>query len=57
MNPVLILLILIGAVILWFLLSGFFIDIGKFTNFFVDGTKDVMFKEDEEKEKEDNEET
>lgn len=52
MNPVLILLILIGAVVLWFLLSGFFNDIGKITNFFLDGTKDVMLNENEEEDEE-----
>ena len=42
MNPVLVLLILIGAVVAWFLLSGFYRLIGGFTKHLIDNAKSAM---------------
>lgn len=48
MNPVLILLILLGAGLLWFLLSFSFGAFGKFTNKMKDNAKNAMFEEEKE---------
>ena len=48
MNPVLVLLILIGAGLLWFLLSFSFGFFGKFTNRLKDDAKKAMFEDEEE---------
>lgn len=50
MNPVLIFLILIGAVILWFLLSFVFYPLGKFVYRIWKDANDEMNREDKEKE-------
>lgn len=42
MNPILILLIMIGAVVSWFLLSGFYRLIGGFTKHFIDNAKSAI---------------
>jgi hypothetical protein len=42
MNPVFVLFVLIGAVILWVLLSGLFRLIGGITNHFIDNTKKAI---------------
>lgn len=54
MNPVFILLVLIGAVALWFLLSFVFLPLGKFIYRIGKDATDAMNKDnnDEEKEKE-----
>lgn len=57
MNPVLVLLILIGAVLLWFFLSGLFRGLGAIATKVVDNTKDVILEdENDEEEKSGNEE-
>lgn len=53
MNPVLVLLILIGAGLLWLLLSFSFGFFGKITNKLTDDAKDAMFEENKEITKED----
>lgn len=45
MNPVLIMLILIGAVIAWFGLSTLFRSIGKVVNGLADEAKNAMYDE------------
>lgn len=42
MNPVLVFLILIGAFVSWFLLSGIFRLIGGITKYFVEKAKKTM---------------
>ena len=57
MNPVLVLLILIGAVLLWFFFSFLFRGLGAIATKVVDDTKDVIFEdENNEEEKSGNEE-
>lgn len=43
MNPVLILLILIGAILLWFIMADEFKHIGKFFNSLASNVKDEMY--------------
>ncbi len=42
MNPVFVFLVLLGAVILWFLLSGLFRAIGSLTQHTIEKTKDAL---------------
>jgi hypothetical protein len=42
MNPVFVFLVLLGAVVLWFLLSGMFRLIGGITKYFVEKAKKTM---------------
>ena len=50
-NPIFIFLVLIGAVLLWFLLSFIFgFDIGKITNRIINDAKDTISEEDGGKE-------
>lgn len=42
MNPVLVMLILIGAVVAWFLLSGLYRIIGGLTKHFIDNAKNAI---------------
>lgn len=51
MNPILIILIFIGAIILWLLLAGVFGFVGKISYKIFDDAKNAMFEE----EKDDNE--
>ena len=51
MNPVLILLILIGAVLLWFILADEFKHIGWFFNSLADNAKDEMYDKDQKNER------
>ena len=57
MNPVLIILVILAAILLWFLLSFAFIPIGKFVSRIVKDAIDIMNKEitEEREEKEKNE--
>ena len=48
MNPVLILLILIGAVLLWFVLSNLFRIVGRVFNGLADNAKREMYDKNEE---------
>ena len=50
MNPLLVLFIVIGAVILWFLLSFTFGFFGDITNHIKNKTKRAMFEEDSDEE-------
>ena len=52
MNPVLILLIIIGAIVLWFVLSSLFRSIGGVVNSLADDARYAMYERDEN---EDNE--
>lgn len=49
-NPVFIFLVLIGAVLLWFLLSFMFGFIGKITNRIINDAKDAISEDDGGKE-------
>jgi len=51
MNPVLIMLILIGCVGLWFLLSNVFKTVGQIMNIFADDAKNAMFDKENDNEK------
>lgn len=42
MNPVFVFLVLLGAVVLWFLLSGLYRLIGGITRYYVDKAKEAM---------------
>ena len=52
MNPAFILLVLIGVVVLWFLLSFVFFPLGKLVYRIVKDAIDEMNREENEKEKE-----
>ncbi len=54
MNPVLVLLIILGAILLWFLLSFSFGFFGKFTNRLKDDAKKAMFEDENNDIKGDN---
>ena len=45
MNPVFVFLVLLGAVVLWFLLSGLYRLIGGITKHYVDKAKEAMSDE------------
>lgn len=51
MNPVLIILTIIGGALLWLLCSFLFRPIGKISKKLVDDAKDAMFEEKENEEK------
>ena len=48
MNPIFIFLVLLGAVVLWFLLSGLYRIIGGVTKHYVDKAKEAMSDESNE---------
>lgn len=52
MNPVLVVLILIGGRLLWLLCSFLFRPIGKISKKLVDDAKDAMFDEEEKENEE-----
>lgn len=52
MNPVLVVLILIGGGLLWLLCSFLFRPIGKISKKLVDDAKDAMFDEEEKENEE-----
>ena len=51
MNPVLVFLILLGAVVLWFLLATEFRDFGGIAKHFLDNVKDAMSEDNENEER------
>ena len=53
MNPVFIFLVLVGAVILWFLLSALFDPFGRFLHRIWKDAADEINREDQNKEKKD----
>lgn len=53
MNPAFVLLVLIGSVALWFLLSFVFLPLGRFLYRIGKDTIDIMNKNEEEKERKD----
>lgn len=52
MNPAFIILVILGSILLWFLLSFAFIPLGKLVYRVVKDAIDVMNKEDKKEEKE-----
>ena len=46
MNPVFVFLVIVGAVLLWILLSGLFRVIGSLTQHTIDKTKDALNNDD-----------
>ncbi len=52
MNPVFIILVILGAILLWFLLSFVFIPLGKLVYKVVKDAIDIMNKDENKKEKE-----
>lgn len=52
MNPVFIILIILGAILLWFLLSFAFIPFGKLVYRVIKDAFDIMNKDDNKEEKE-----
>lgn len=50
MNPAFIILVILGSVLLWFLLSFLFIPLGKLVYKVIKDAIDIMNKEDNEKE-------
>lgn len=46
MNPFLILLVILGAVVLWFLLYFLYKPLGKVVKKFIDGSMDAIKEED-----------
>ena len=52
MNPVFIILVIIGAILLWFLLSFVFIPLGKLVYKVVKDAIDIMNKDDNKEERE-----
>jgi len=53
MNPVFVFLVLVGAVILWFLLSALFYPFGRFLHRIWKDAADEINREDQNKEKKD----
>lgn len=51
MNPVLVVLILLGSICLWFLLSNIFKIVGDIVNIFTDDVKKTMFNKEKNDEK------
>ena len=54
MNPVFIFLVLLGAFILWFLLSGFYRFVGGITTHIYKNAKDAINEETKEEQEEKN---
>lgn len=52
MNPAFIILVILGAILLWFLLSFVFIPLGKLVYKVVKDTIDIMNKDENKEEKE-----
>ena len=53
MNPVFVFLVLVGAVVLWFLLSALFYPFGRFLHGIWKDAADEINREDQNKEKKD----
>ena len=53
MNPVFVFLVLVGAVVLWFLLSALFYPFGRFLHRIWKDAADEINREDQNKEKKD----